>query len=82
MLRAHFLARIDKKKTILCVINNMPDKKTVTTASSWQFVLHHWSSLALLIFALGLFPFLYLAGEVIEGDTMRFDTCCRSGAVI
>jgi len=52
----------------------MPDKNTVTAASPGQFALHHWTPLALLIFGLGLFAFLYLAGEVIEGETMRFDT--------
>jgi undecaprenyl-diphosphatase len=52
----------------------MSDKKAVMVASPKQFVLHHWSSLALLVFGLGLFSFLYLAGEVIEGETMRFDT--------
>ena len=52
----------------------MSDKKTVTLTSPKQFVLHHWSSLALLVFGLGLFSFLYLAGEVIEGETLRFDT--------
>jgi undecaprenyl-diphosphatase len=52
----------------------MSDKKTVTLTSPKQFVLHHWSSLALLVFGLGLFAFLYLAGEVIEGETLRFDT--------
>jgi undecaprenyl-diphosphatase len=52
----------------------MSDKKTVTLTSPKQFVLHHLSSLALLVFGLGLFAFLYLAGEVIEGETLRFDT--------
>ena len=52
----------------------MSDKKAVMVASPKQFVLHHWSSLALLVFGLGLFAFLYLAGEVIEGETLRFDT--------
>ena len=52
----------------------MSDKKSVTLTSPKQFVLHHWSSLALLVFGLGLFAFLYLAGEVIEGETLRFDT--------
>jgi undecaprenyl-diphosphatase len=52
----------------------MSDRKTVTVTSPGQFVLHHRTSLALLIFGLGLFAFLYLAGEVIEGETMRFDS--------
>jgi undecaprenyl-diphosphatase len=52
----------------------MSDKKSVTLTSPKQFVLHHWSSLALLVFGLGLFAFLYLAGGVIEGETLRFDT--------
>jgi undecaprenyl-diphosphatase len=52
----------------------MRDKQKVTITSPKQFILYHWSSLALLVFGLGLFAFLYLAGEVIEGETMRFDT--------
>jgi undecaprenyl-diphosphatase len=52
----------------------MTDTKTVTVTSTRQFAQQHWSSLALFIFGLGLFAFLYLAGEVIEGETMRFDT--------
>jgi undecaprenyl-diphosphatase len=52
----------------------MSDKKTVTVTSPRQFFLHHWSSLALFVFGIGLFSFLCLAGEVIEGETMRLDT--------
>lgn len=51
----------------------MSQKKTVTVDSARQFALHHWSSLALMILGFGLFAFLYIAAEVMEGDTMRFD---------
>jgi undecaprenyl-diphosphatase len=37
------------------------------------FARHHWTSLALLILGLGLFAFVGIADEVLEGDTMRFD---------
>ena len=55
-------------------MNNMPDSKPAPVPSNRLFVLHHWTSLALFIFCLGLSVFLYLAGEVIEGETVRFDT--------
>ena len=37
------------------------------------FARHHWTSLALLILGAGLFAFMGIAEEVLEGDTMRFD---------
>jgi undecaprenyl-diphosphatase len=52
----------------------MTDKNTAAIVSTRRFALHHWTSLAILIFCLGLFAFLYLADEVSEGETMQFDT--------
>lgn len=37
------------------------------------FARHHFASLALLIFGLGLFAFIGIADEVLEGDTLRID---------
>jgi undecaprenyl-diphosphatase len=41
--------------------------------SAGQFALHHWTPLALLVLGLGLFVFIVIAGEVLEGDTLRLD---------
>ena len=51
----------------------MTTRPTASVASPVRFAQHHWTSLALLILGLGLFAFLSIAGEVLEGDTMRFD---------
>jgi undecaprenyl-diphosphatase len=37
------------------------------------FARHHWTSLALVILGLGVFAFIGIAEEVLEGDTLRFD---------
>ena len=41
--------------------------------SPWQFARHHWTSLALLVLGFGLFAFIGIADEVLDGDSMRFD---------
>jgi undecaprenyl-diphosphatase len=51
----------------------MFDKHTASETSSGRFVSHHWTSLVLSIFGLGVFVFLGIAEEMLEGDTMRFD---------
>jgi undecaprenyl-diphosphatase len=53
----------------------MSDKQTVDASASAPslFALHHLTSLALVMLGLGLFAFIILAGEMLEGDTMRFD---------
>jgi len=51
----------------------MSDKQTVAVASPRRFALHHLTSLALFTLGLGLFAFIGIAGEVLEGDTIRFD---------
>jgi undecaprenyl-diphosphatase len=48
------------------------NRKSAVT-SPRRFALQHWTSLALLILGLGLFAFIGIADEVLEGDTMRFD---------
>lgn len=51
----------------------------MTTANRMQatapveFARHHFASLALLILGVGVFAFLGIADEVLEGDTLRFD---------
>jgi undecaprenyl-diphosphatase len=51
----------------------MSDRRATAVASPRRFALHHLASLALVIFALGLFVFIAIAGEVLEGDTLKFD---------
>lgn len=51
----------------------MSTKQTAAVTSPMLFARHHWTSLALLILGLGLFAFVGIADEVLEGDTMRFD---------
>lgn len=51
----------------------MSANRIVATTSPRQFARHHWTSLALLILGLGLFAFIGIADEVVDGDTMRFD---------
>lgn len=41
--------------------------------SPGQFARHHWTSLALLVLGFGLFAFIGIADEVLDGDSMRFD---------
>ena len=48
------------------------NQKSAVT-SPRRFALHHLTSLALLILGLGLFAFIGIANEVLEGDTMRLD---------
>ena len=52
---------------------SMPTNRTVAVSSPRQFARHHWTSLAFLILGLGLFVFIGIAHEVLEGDSMRFD---------
>ena len=49
-----------------------PDQQATVT-SPGQFALHHWTSLALLVLGLGVFVFVGIADEVVEGDTLRLD---------
>ena len=42
-------------------------------ATTGRFARHHWTSLALVILGLGVFAFIGIAEEVLEGDTLRFD---------
>jgi undecaprenyl-diphosphatase len=51
----------------------MSTNQTVVVASPGRFALHHLTSLALVILGLGLFAFIGIADEVLEGDTLRFD---------
>jgi len=51
----------------------MSTKQTAAVTSPRRFALHHWTSLALLILGLGLFAFIGIADEVLEGDTLRLD---------
>jgi undecaprenyl-diphosphatase len=43
-------------------------------ATTGRFARHHWTSLALVILGLGVFAFIGIAEEVLEGDTLRFDS--------
>jgi undecaprenyl-diphosphatase len=51
----------------------MSNKQTTAFTSPRPFALHHLTSVALLILGLGLFTFIGIADEVLEGDTLRFD---------
>jgi undecaprenyl-diphosphatase len=51
----------------------MSANQKAAVTSPRRFAQHHWTSLALVILALGLFAFIGIADEVLEGDTMRFD---------
>ncbi len=50
----------------------MTDEKTAAV-SPGLFARHHFVSLALLILGFGLFAFIGIADEVLEGDTLRLD---------
>ena len=51
----------------------MSTNQKAAVTSPRRFALHHLTSLALLILGLGLFAFIGIADEVLEGDTMRLD---------
>ena len=51
----------------------MPIEQRTAVVSAWRFALQHLSSLALLVLGLGVLVFLGIAGEVLEGDTVKFD---------
>ena len=51
----------------------MPANHRVSAISAGRFALHHFASLALLILGVGVFAFIGIADEVLEGDTMRLD---------
>jgi undecaprenyl-diphosphatase len=51
----------------------MSIKRIAAVTSPRRFALHHLTSLALIILGLGLFAFIGIADEVLEGDTLRFD---------
>jgi undecaprenyl-diphosphatase len=51
----------------------MPVRQTAIVTVPRRFVLHHLTSLALIVLGLGLCAFIGIADEVLEGDTLRFD---------
>ena len=51
----------------------MAVEQKAAVASPGRFALHHWTSLALLVLGLGVFVFVCIADEVVEGDTLRLD---------
>jgi len=51
----------------------MSARQITAVTSSVRFARHHWTSLALLIFGFGVFAFIGIADEMLEGDTLRFD---------
>ena len=51
----------------------MPDNPTIPVESTRQFARHHMASVALVMLGFGVFAFIGIADEVLEGDTMRFD---------
>jgi undecaprenyl-diphosphatase len=51
----------------------MTVEQQAVVTSAGRFALHHWTSLALLVLGLGVFIFVGIADEVVEGDTLRFD---------
>jgi undecaprenyl-diphosphatase len=51
----------------------MSVKQNDPVYSPGRFALHHFASLALLILGIGLFAFIGIADEMLEGDTMQFD---------
>jgi undecaprenyl-diphosphatase len=51
----------------------MNDRQKAAVVTPRAFALQHLSSLALVMLGFGLFVFVVIAGEMMEGDTMRFD---------
>jgi undecaprenyl-diphosphatase len=51
----------------------MSTDRRIAVASPVRFARHHLTSLALVILGLGLFAFIGIADEVLEGDTLRLD---------
>ena len=51
----------------------MSAKQKTASVSPRLFARHHFASLALLIFGFGLFAFIGVADEMLEGDTVRLD---------
>ena len=51
----------------------MPADQRAAVGSSRRFALHHLTALVLIILGLGVFAFIGIAEEVLEGDTLRFD---------
>ncbi|MGB5474663.1 MAG: phosphatase PAP2 family protein [Gammaproteobacteria bacterium] len=51
----------------------MSAKQKTASVSPRLFARHHFASLALLIFGFGLFAFIGIADEMLEGDTARLD---------
>jgi undecaprenyl-diphosphatase len=51
----------------------MVEARKTVVRSARRFALHHWTPLALLVLGLGVFAFVVIAGEVMEGDTLRLD---------
>jgi undecaprenyl-diphosphatase len=52
----------------------MSTEHRTDAAFTRRFARHHMTSLALVVLGLGLFIFIGVADEVLEGDTLRFDT--------
>jgi len=48
-------------------------KRGISANAPGTFARHHFASLALLIFGFGLFAFIGIADEMLEGDTLRLD---------
>jgi undecaprenyl-diphosphatase len=51
----------------------MFSKRGISANAPETFARHHFASLALLIFSFGLFAFIGIADEMLEGDTLRVD---------
>ncbi len=51
----------------------MAIEQQVGVTSAGRFALHHFTSLALVVLGLGVFVFIGIADEVVEGDTLRLD---------
>ena len=51
----------------------MPDQPTTGIGAPGSFARQHLPSLALFVAAAGLLAFIGIAGEMLQGDTLRFD---------
>jgi undecaprenyl-diphosphatase len=51
----------------------MHRQQEATVTSPGRFALHHWTSLALVVLGLGVFAFIGIADEVVEGETLWLD---------
>ena len=67
----HSIGRIEH--TLCPVRFEMFSKRGISANAPETFARHHFASLALLIFSFGLFAFIGIADEMLEGDTLRVD---------